>query len=100
MVELIWTEMAIDDLNAIAEFIARDSQAYAFDFVRRIINQIEKLAQFPKMGRVVPELGLDSIREIIYHNYRIVYTIKSEKIFIAIVSHGSYDLNDRLNDLS
>lgn len=99
MAEIIWTEIAVEDLNNIAEFIAKDSEYYAVDFVKRIILQIEKLKQFPMIGRKVPEQNDDNIREIIYHNYRLVYKVESEKIYISIISHGSYDLSDKLDTL-
>ena len=41
----------------------------------------------------------ENIREIIYHNYRLVYKLSSEKIYITIISHGSYDLSDKLDSL-
>ena len=46
MVKLIWTEMSIDDLNNIADYIEKDSPYYARDFVKRIIGQVEKLPQY------------------------------------------------------
>jgi len=99
MAEIIWTEMAVEDLDSIAEYIARDSEYYAVDFVKRIILEIEKLKEFPLAGRKVPEQNDDNIREIIYHNYRLVYKFESEKIYISIISHGSYDLSDKLENL-
>ena len=91
--------MAVDDLNNIAEYIAKDSEYYAADFVKRIIVEIEKLEQFPLLGRKVPEEDNDNLREIIYHNYRLVYKIDGDIIFISIISHGSYDLSDRFEEI-
>jgi len=92
---LIWTDIAIEDLNNIAEYIAIDSEFYAKDLINRIVQNVEKLEQFPQIGRVVPELDDENIREIIYHNYRVVHRIIKEDIYIVIVSHGSFDLSDR-----
>ncbi len=99
MAEIIWTEMAIDDLNNIAEYISKDSQYYAKDFIQRIINKIETITLFPKMGRKVPEQNDEDIREILYHNYRLIYKIDIEKIYIVIVSHGSFDLEERFDTI-
>ena len=71
-------------------------KTYAQDFIKRIISEIEKLTFFPELGRIVPELNNPHIREIIYHNYRIVYKLKNDTAFISIVCHGSFDLNEQL----
>jgi plasmid stabilization system protein ParE len=64
--------MAVEDLENIAEYIAKDSEYYAADFVERIITQVGKLESFANIGRKVPEQNDDNVREIIYHNYRLV----------------------------
>jgi toxin ParE1/3/4 len=74
-----WTEPAID-LRSLHGYIARDSELYASSFVLRIILAAEKLSDFPRLGRTVPEADLDTIREVLYQNYRIIYRIKSELI--------------------
>ena len=91
--------MAVEDLENIAEYIAKDSEYYAADFVERIITQVEKLESFANIGRKVPEQNDDNVREIIYHNYRLVYKIESDKIYISIIVHGSYDLSDKLKSI-
>lgn len=91
--------MAVEDLDNIAEYIALDSEYYANDFVKRIVDQVEHLAQYPEIGRIVPEVNDVQIREIIYHNYRIVYKVNVDDICILIITHGSYDLSSRLDNL-
>ena len=95
MAKLRWTPQAADDLEAITEFIALDSPHYACLFVIDILAAIERLEEFPKIGRVVPEKEDPSIREIIFGNYRIVYRIREETVEILTVYHGS-----RLLDLT
>ena len=55
--KLIWSPQAIEDIQAIAEYIGRDSSIYAESTVERIFQAPEKLIQFPKLGRVVPEFA-------------------------------------------
>ena len=50
-----WTEVAIDDLRAIRDYIARDSRFYAARFVDRLLEATDVLVQFPEIGRHVPE---------------------------------------------
>ena len=91
---LIWSPQAIEDIQSIAEFIARDSALYAESTVERIFQAPEKLIQFPKLGRVVPEKNDDSIREIFVFQYRIIYEIMASEIHILTVVHGKRILED------
>ena len=75
MVNVIWTETAIEDLKLIHEYISKDSKLYADRFVEKIITRVKQLENFPKSGRVVPEFNSKIIRELIEGNYRIIYRI-------------------------
>jgi plasmid stabilization system protein ParE len=49
----------------------------------------------PSMGRKVPEAYDDSIREIIFYNYQIIYMIEgTESILVLAVIHAARDLNN------
>lgn len=69
MVEVIWTEQAVDSLNQIAEYIAQDSERYASAIVEKIYLKVALLKTFPLSGRIVPEIGDETIRELIEGNY-------------------------------
>jgi toxin ParE1/3/4 len=90
---ILWTDPAIADLAAIRDYIARDSEHYAKQFVSRIIEAMEKLLSFPEMGRKVPESqNKDHVREVLFQNYRIIYRVASNQIQIITVLHGARDL--------
>jgi plasmid stabilization system protein ParE len=57
MVELRWQLTAESDLDAIIDYISRDSPVNAALFVRRIVAAAERLREHPDLGRVIPELG-------------------------------------------
>ena len=82
----------IKSLRNLHGYIAKDSEIYASSFVQRIILAVEKLTNFPGIGRVVPEADDETFRELLYQNYRIIYRIKSELIEILTVIHGRRDL--------
>ena len=66
---------------------------YARRFTERVIASIEKLKEFPKIGRPVPEAeGREDVRELIYQGYRIIYLTQPDRVFIVTVVHGSRDL--------
>ncbi len=90
--KILWTDPAIDDLRNLLAYIAKDSEEYARSFVERIILSVDKLTDFPRLGRMVPEADQEAIRELLYHNYRIIYRVENELIEILTVLHGRRDL--------
>jgi plasmid stabilization system protein ParE len=68
-----WTPQAADDLQAIYDFIARDSPHYAQLTIEGILAATDHLQRFPLLGRHVPESTRDDLRELIKPPYRIVY---------------------------
>jgi toxin ParE1/3/4 len=87
-----WTEAALEDLSATAEYIARDSVRYAGGFVRQAFEASDTLAEFANRGRVVPEFDDQAIREIFLGNHRIVYQVTTSGVFILGLVHGARDL--------
>lgn len=89
MTRVRWAPQALEDLQSIRTYIARDSIEYADLIVDQIVQTVERLEKHPRSGRMVPELGLSSIREIIVRGYRIVYLLEGEDAFILTVFHGA-----------
>ena len=78
MVKLVWTEIAISDLNDIFDFIAVDSKRYASITVNKVYNRAQNIKGNPLAGWIVPEFNDRMIREVISGSYRIVYKIMSK----------------------
>jgi toxin ParE1/3/4 len=64
------------DLRDIVRYISLDSPARAVAFGQLLTGSAKRLAESPRMGRVVPELGDPSIREIFVRSYRVVYRVE------------------------
>jgi plasmid stabilization system protein ParE len=86
--KIVWSPEAAEDLEAIAEYISRDSEFYARAVVTKIVDTAKGLPAFPWIGRVVPELGDNSIRERFVYSYRLIYRVENERILIVAVIHG------------
>lgn len=71
MARVTITGPANEQLRQIHQFIAQDSPPAAARMIRRIRADIRRLAQHPQQGRVVPECGDPSIRELIVSPYRV-----------------------------
>ncbi len=86
--EVVWSPRAVEDVEAIALYIAADSTSYAAAVVKKIVDTTRNLSRFPFAGRVIPEFGEENIREKLVYSYRIIYRIQEETITIAAVIHG------------
>src|SRR5438034_418034 len=93
MAEVRWTPQGVNDLEAITHFIAKDSPYYARLFAFDVIRAVDRLLDFPKLCRIVPELKKANIREIILGNYRIVYRLRGRIAEILTIYHGAKLLN-------
>ena len=85
MAEVIWTEPALQDLDAIAEYIALDNPTAASQLVERIFAGTERLADFPQSGRAPPELPNSVYREVVVPPCRVFYREDERRIFILHV---------------
>ncbi len=94
MAQINWTPQADADIENIIDFLSSQSESYAKIQVQRIFDKIELLTAMPRMGRVVPELNYQNVREIIVGPFRIAYHIVSKnRIDILTIHHSSTPLN-------
>lgn len=90
MAQINWTICALEDVNNIAEFIAKDSEHYAALTVESFFDSIIILEKNVNAGKLVAELNNPFIRELIEGNYRIIYrVVNDQQIDILTVHHGS-----------
>ncbi len=95
---LNWSREAIEDLNSIGEYIAKDSIFYANSVVRKIFTTAKQIPGAVEIGRIVPEIG--KIRERFVYSYRLVYKIDDEQVLIVAIIHGKRlmeNIADRFN---
>lgn len=99
--EVEWSPEATEDLESIAEYIARDSDFYARAVVTEILAASRSITEFPLIGRIVPETGNERIRERFIYSYRLVYRIEAARILVVAVIHGKRlleNISGRLED--
>jgi toxin ParE1/3/4 len=87
-----WTPQASGDLDAIHEYVSRDSPGYAAVLAARLIVAVDQLEQFIESGRIVPEVGDPMLRELIRGPYRLVYRIRDGDAQIVTVHHAARPL--------
>jgi toxin ParE1/3/4 len=85
---VVWSRHAVRDLEAIGDYIAADSPAFAGIVVKKILSQTKILIEFPLAGRKVPEFDHENLRELVVYSYRIIYRLEGDEIVIAAIIHG------------
>ncbi|MGB3403518.1 MAG: type II toxin-antitoxin system RelE/ParE family toxin [Microcoleaceae cyanobacterium] len=86
--QVVWSPRALDDIDAIAAYIARDSVSYAAAVVQRIIEVTRNLNDAALSGAEVQEFGDETIREKFAYTYRIIYQIEGDMVTVLTVIHG------------
>jgi toxin ParE1/3/4 len=84
---IVWSPLALERVEDIAQYIAEDKPSAAVEWVEGIFDTVERLSDFPESGRVVPEVGGRRIREVIFGAYRIIYSVR-DQIDILTVRRG------------
>ena len=86
--KIFWTREALLRLKKNEEYISTDNPVVAIEFVDKLISIAETLKDNPEKGRIVHELSLENIRELLHKNYRIVYLVKKNSVDILTVFEG------------
>lgn len=85
--EVIWTNQALHKVNKFVDYIAHDSYPVAEKWAENLMAETDRLITQPNSGRIVPEYNEENLREIISGNYRIIYRIKLDAVYIQTVWH-------------
>ena len=86
--KIVWSDLAVEDLEAAVEFIAKDSEAYAANLAQLAVDAAESLARLPNRGHRVPDPKLSRFRELIIGSYRLIYHVEPKRVLIVAVLHG------------
>mgnify|MGYP006303707313 CR=1 FL=1 len=79
------------------DYIATDSEKYAKLTISKLVNNALRIESNLYIGRLVPELNDESIREIIQGNYRIIYqVVQVSYAYILTVHHSAMPLKNYL----
>ena len=76
MVNIVWTDLATEDLRSIFDYISRDSKVYAGRHVDKLILRVDQLESYSRSGRVVPEFNKEEIREL--NRRRLPYSLPNK----------------------
>jgi toxin ParE1/3/4 len=94
---VIWSASALADVEAIAAYIARDSEHYASVVVERMLEAAAALSDLAERGRVVPELADSSIREVFVYSWRLIFRVQPNVITVLTVVHQKQHFQPEAN---
>ena len=92
-----WSPLSVERLTSIVKYISEDKPIAAVKLSDTIFASVERLREFPQSGRIVPELDNFKYREILVSNYRVIYSIVEDVVYILTIRHQVQLLN--LKDL-
>ena len=85
MAEVVWTEPALSDLDAIADYIALENPAAASELVRRVFEHVDQLTAHPESGSKPLELKRSRYRQIVEPPCRIFYRYDGKNVYVLHV---------------
>lgn len=85
MAEVVWTEPALSDLDAIADYIALQDPSAASALVRRVYDHVGQLAAHPASGSRPRELGRSRYRQIVEPPCRVFYREDGDRVLVLHV---------------
>lgn len=94
MAQIVWTDKAKDDLEAIADYIALDKRSAAVKLVQDVFQATRRLEVFPDSGRRLPELLDYPYREIVLNPCRVIYKYSptDERVVVLTIIRQERDL--------
>lgn len=96
MAEVVWTEPALSDLEAIADYIALDNPAAARALVQRVFEHVGQLVDHPLSGPKLPEFKGWRYRQIVEPPCRAIYRHEKGRVHILHVVRGERLLDQAL----
>jgi len=87
-VRIEWSPLALERVEDIVQYIAQDDPEAARRWVVELFDTVGRPAYFPESGRVVPEVGLARMQEVIFGAYRVIYSVR-DHVEILTVRRGS-----------
>ncbi len=85
---LIWTDLAVEDLEELRRYVEADNPRAARDTVLRILSSVKRLLKHPRLGRPG---RVEGTRELVIPTlpYLVAYRLHGETLTLLRVLHTS-----------
>jgi toxin ParE1/3/4 len=95
MAEIVWSEPALSDLDAIGDYVALENPVAAAELVQRVFAHVEQLAEHPESGSRPQELKRSRYRQIVEPPCRVFYRYDGKTVFVLHVMRSERLLRSR-----
>lgn len=95
MARLIWTNQALEDFEALLDYISRDAPIAARRFGQKLIDKVELLQITPLLGGFIQEDESKTYREILQGSYRLIYRVEGDAVYLIAIHHAAQLLSSR-----
>jgi plasmid stabilization system protein ParE len=98
--DVVWAESGQLALDAVLADILKDSPDGAGRVLVRALDVAGSLTTLSDRGRVVPEVGDVTLRELFVYRYRLLYRVRDERVVIVAFLHGACDFEKWRRELA
>ena len=88
---IVWAESAQQALDEVVGDIAKDSSEGAIRVLTLSLEKAASLSTLAERGRMVPEVGDPTLRELFVYDYRLLYRVYDDRVVIQAFLHGARD---------
>lgn len=96
---VVWSENAKNNLLNYKQNSQIIAESKIDDYINSLIDYVEGLSDFRKLGKFLFYKNNCEVRQLIYHMHRIFYTIDDNNVYVLLVSHVSRNMDTILKEL-
>ena len=85
--EVVWAERARRALDEALAYIEERSPQSARRLAERVLERADSLDTFSERGRIVPEVGDPTLRELLIDPFRLMYELDERQVRIVGFIH-------------
>ncbi|MDR1840878.1 MAG: type II toxin-antitoxin system RelE/ParE family toxin [Holophagales bacterium] len=93
--DIRWSQPAEQDLDAILSYIAFEDAQAARTLFSKLMEAIERAAEYPEIARRIPELRTDYRELISVRPFRVIYRLVGDELWIIGVMRMEQDFDVR-----
>ena len=89
--EVVWSRLARRTLDEILDYVAQESPTAAGNLLSTALDRASSLGTLADRGRIVPEVGVRNVRELLIGRYRMLYEVRDDIVIVLAMIHGARD---------
>ena len=87
--QIVWSKAAAAALDEAVAYVSQESASAALQLLEKAFTSAASLAEYAERGRIVPEIGSPTIREIFVFKYRLMYAVAESEVQVVAFLHGA-----------